>query len=171
MAACGAELVQQISKFLEVPVKNVSCNEKDKVIVAKLNNGKSIKGFGTLVTQLARSSKKNMLGKNFEEEAEVKQWVEYSVCYVNYVDCPLTKQRVLKELNSYLADRTYFVGCSETLADVVLYCALYKTMSSLSFQEKEQYMHLSRWFNYVQQQGELRQKNAVIYFCRMPLYE
>ncbi|XP_069682178.1 eukaryotic translation elongation factor 1 epsilon-1 isoform X3 [Periplaneta americana] len=134
------------------------------------DSNEKITGFGTIVISLAKQCSKSQFGKTPEDEALVRQWIEYAVCYGNYVDLMQTARQVLKELNSVLATRAYFVANSQTLADIVLYYVLHSVMAELTYQEKEQYLHLSRWFNNIQQDPSLRQNNKLIPFSRTPLY-
>lgn len=59
-------------------------------------NSETVSGFGTIVISLAKQCKKSQFGKTQEDEALVRQWVEYAVCYGNYVDLAQTARRVLK---------------------------------------------------------------------------
>lgn len=43
----------------------------------------------------------------------------------------------------------YLVGHQLTLADVMLYYALHPVLLDLTVHEKEELIHLSRWFNQV----------------------
>lgn len=59
-------------------------------------NRETISGFGTIVITLAKQCKKSQFGKTQEDEALVRQWIEYAVCYGNYVDLAHTARQVLK---------------------------------------------------------------------------
>lgn len=62
-------------------------------------NSEAISGFGTIVISLAKQCKKSQFGKTPEDEALVRQWIEYAVCYGNYVDLTQTARQVLKVLH------------------------------------------------------------------------
>lgn len=66
------------------------------------------------------------------------------------------------ELSSYLKVRSYLIGQSISLADLVVFYAIYDIMKHLTPQEKENYLHLSRWFDHLQQVPEIRQGAGLI---------
>lgn len=68
----------------------------------------------------------------------------------------------LQELNGYLSTRSYLVGQSLTLADVVVYYSLCDIMRSLTPVAKEKYLNVSRWFEHLQNIGEIRQSMPLI---------
>lgn len=96
--------LNNISKYSQVPIKNLSFNN-DKVffntfcVYANLKylnfqiptctiNNKTINGFVNITVNLVKNSKKDLLGKDFEEECEVLQWLEYFLTYAsctNYI--------------------------------------------------------------------------------------
>lgn len=59
-------------------------------------NSETISGFGTIVISWAKMCKKSQFGKTQEDEALVRQWIEYAVCYGNYVGLAQTARQVLK---------------------------------------------------------------------------
>lgn len=66
------------------------------------------------------------------------------------------------ELNGHLIGSSYLVGQSLSLADLVVFYALSDIMKQLSPQEKEQYLNLSRWYDHLQQQDDIRQGSSFI---------
>jgi len=76
----------------------------------------------------------------------------------------------LKQLNEYLVNKVFLVDHHLTLADVLLCQCLHQLFEHLSFHEKQQLQHLSRWFNEVQHVENLRQELSEIYFQRTILY-
>lgn len=54
-------------------------------------------------------------------------------------------------------ERSYLVGHSLTLADVVVYYSMSALMGSLTPADKEKYLNVSRWFEHLQSIGEIRQ--------------
>ncbi|XP_067002379.1 eukaryotic translation elongation factor 1 epsilon-1 isoform X2 [Anabrus simplex] len=139
MVVCNEKCVRQIGQYLNVPVGKLSCDASGKISVTTgPNNEDKIIGFATIIAQLARASNRPQFGNDKEDEALVRQWLEYAVCYGNSSHCSQTAHKVLK--------------------------------MTLSFQEKEQYIHVSRWFNHIQQDSNLRQKNNLVIFNRTLLY-
>lgn len=176
MVICNENRLRQLCKSLGVETPTLKSDDKGNVTISAsdLSSGilpnELITGFGTIALSLAKKANNSLLGKTVEEEACVRQWVEYAVCYINLMDSPGVQQRVLKELNNFLADKTFFVSNHLTLIEKLYYFLLYDVMSNLTFQEKEQYVHLSRWFNHLQQDTKLRQNNKLIMFSRRLLY-
>lgn len=67
-----------------------------------------------------------------------------------------------QELNDYLAQRSYLVGQSLTLADVVVFYSMCAIMDSLNASDKEKYLNVSRWYEHLQKMGEIRQNLPLI---------
>ena len=112
----------------------------------------------------------DILGIDNEMKALSRQWLEYAVVCVNYADTPANAKRVLQELNVTLRDKTYLTGTEKTIADVTLYYALHSIMRELTHQEKAQYVHVSRWFDNMQQEEKLRQQLDLISFDLLHLF-
>ncbi|PSN30697.1 hypothetical protein C0J52_23900 [Blattella germanica] len=163
MVVNNIEFIQQIGKYLQVDSEKSISPHNDNLPMENT-------GFGTMTILLAKQCREPQFGKTPEDEALVRQWIEYAVCYGNYVDVAQTSRQVLKELNAILSTKSYLVGNSKTLADACLYYVLYDTMLNMTYQEKERYQHLSRWFDNLQQDSRLRQNNKLVNFSRTPLY-
>ncbi|XP_063242258.1 eukaryotic translation elongation factor 1 epsilon-1 [Bacillus rossius redtenbacheri] len=171
MVLCDDNCLRQVLRYIGVQDQNIYTDDASKVpVISGFGNHKSVKGFGTIIIACARDSKCPLLGKSVEDEAFVRQWIEYATCYANYCDSTQTAHRVLKELNSILVSRAYLVGNKLSLADVVLYYVLYTAVTGLSYQDKERYLHVSRWFDNLQQDSSLRRDNNIIHFSRIPIY-
>lgn len=65
-------------------------------------------------------------------------------------------------MNEHLAQKSYLVGQSLTLADVVVFYAMVPIMESLHPSDKEKYLNVSRWFDHLQKNGEIRQNLPII---------
>ena len=76
----------------------------------------------------------------------------------------------LKVLNLFLSDRTTLGGTKITEADKLVFDCLYQSVSSLTFAEKEHYVHFSRWFDYLQNQSDCLGSKDKICFSKMTLY-
>lgn len=81
------------------------------------------------------------------------------------------KIEALKVLNEYLVDRTTLGGTKVTEADKLIFDSLHSSYSTLTFSEKEAYIHLSRWFAYLQDLDEVSQNRQKIVFSRTQLYK
>jgi glutathione S-transferase len=73
------------------------------------------------------------------------------------------------ELNEYLATRSYLIGEKLSLADLVVYYSLVDIVDNLLPNEKEQYLNLSRYFDFLQNSNELRQGAKVVNFATIHL--
>nr|CAD7572463.1 unnamed protein product [Timema californicum] len=69
-------------------------------LIGGLKNHNPLKGFGTSIITLAKDHKCQQFGTSEEDEALVRQWVEYTACYVNYSDIRTTAIQVLKNANA-----------------------------------------------------------------------
>ena len=81
------------------------------------------------------------------------------------------KHEALKVINQALSDRTTLGGSRLTEADKLMFGLLHKTFTSLNYAEKETYIHLSRWFSYLQNHSEIVGNRERIIFSRNRLYE
>ena len=80
------------------------------------------------------------------------------------------KHEALKVVNQYLADRTTLAGSRVSEADKMMFDVLYNTYSSLTYADKETYIHLSRWFAFLQSIEEISQNRPKVLFSRNLLY-
>lgn len=118
---------------------------------------------------------------DFEQSLQVSQWLEYGNLYVHTISMSDDKHLVkalLDELNNYLVIKSYLVGETITVADLVVYFFIQDSMVGmiyctldieahhllnpfqkyLTYLDKERYLNLSRWYNHMQQL-EFAQKN------------
>ncbi|XP_075216834.1 aaRS-interacting multifunctional protein 3 [Lycorma delicatula] len=130
-------------------------------------------GLGSIILEMVSSvNSKGMLGFSEVDKALVRQWVEYVSIYYPFINkSSSVTHQVLKELNGVLSRQSYLVKNYKTVADIVLFYVLWNVVSVLSFQEKEQYLNVSRWFNTLQQDNKLRQSKPLICFSRTLLYQ
>ncbi|XP_014212486.1 eukaryotic translation elongation factor 1 epsilon-1-like isoform X1 [Copidosoma floridanum] len=171
MVLCNIECVNRISEYLDISPGKLYVSENNTVATDDLIKNQSTEGFSTIVQTLVKNSKyPAILGDDAITQALTRQMLEYAVLCVNYADNSNNEKRVLKELNYVLKFSTYVAGTKKTIADVTLYYALHGIMQRLSLQEKAEYVHLSRWFDNMQQDDKLRQTMDVISFNMMHLY-
>lgn len=143
------------------------------VPTVKVDSGLELTGCAPIGRYIAEQSEKGrtVLGKDAQERALIQQWLEYVAIRCEHGTLSSdTVHSILQELDSYLADRCFFVGISLTLADVFLYYSLHPTVLSLTFKEKEKYGHLCRWFDLVQHHDGLRQNLPIVVFSKTRLY-
>ncbi|XP_043255169.1 eukaryotic translation elongation factor 1 epsilon-1 [Colletes gigas] len=170
MTLCNIQCLERISNYLDVSPVHLEMNE-NVIISTEQTTNQKIEGFSTIIQSLIKNSKcSDILGSNKETEALTRQWLEYTVVCVNYADIPSNGKRVLQELNTALKDNTYLTGTKKTIADITLYYALHSIMRQLTYQEKAQYVHVSRWFDNMQQEKKLRQQLDLVSFDLMHLF-
>ena len=80
------------------------------------------------------------------------------------------KHDALKVINQVLSDRTTLGGTRTTDADKMMFELLYNAYKTLTYAEKENYIHLSRWFCYLQTTDDIIGKRPRIIFSRNRLY-
>ncbi|KAK9304072.1 hypothetical protein QLX08_004447 [Tetragonisca angustula] len=170
MVLCNVECLERISNYLDVSPLPLEMQE-NVVVATKRESNQKIEGFSSIIQSLIENSKyPDILGVNNEMKALSQQWLEYAVICINYADTPSNAKKVLQELNVTLTDKTYLTGTKKTIADVTLYYALHSIMRELTHQEKAQYVHVSRWFDNMQQEEKLRQQLDLISFDLLHLF-
>jgi len=129
-----------------------------------------IQGFNYVLVNLVNSKGMGALlsGRNAEQRALVQQWLQYNLLHLT--EKAAITEYVLRDLDGYLVPCAFFAGHNLTLADPVIYLSLYPVFSEMSFQEKEKYPNLSRWFRLIQEDSQLRGKNKRVIFTQLPLY-
>ncbi len=135
-------------------------------------NGTTVTGLSAIATYLAKTAgRRDLIGGNDAvERALIAQWLEYRVTDIDRCHGEKDISTILKELNTYLATRTYFIGDRFTLPDMLLAYSLHSAVAGLTFQEKEKYVHLSRWFDNIQSLEGVRQHQPPAYFIKNLIY-
>ncbi|XP_066586914.1 eukaryotic translation elongation factor 1 epsilon-1 [Prorops nasuta] len=171
MVLCYIDCINKISEYLDVTPGKLYMNENQTITAETVKNNEIIQGFSTLIQALVKNSKcPGILGNDKEMQALTRQWLEYIVLCISYSDSGANTIRILKELNIALRDRTYITGTTKTIADITLYYALHSIMNTLNNQEKAKYIHVSRWFDNMQQEEKLRKTLDMISFNLVHLY-
>eukprot|EP00088_Acartia_fossae_P020675 TRINITY_DN22212_c0_g1_i1.p1 TRINITY_DN22212_c0_g1~~TRINITY_DN22212_c0_g1_i1.p1 ORF type:complete len:154 (+),score=19.09 TRINITY_DN22212_c0_g1_i1:63-524(+) len=88
----------------------------------------------------------SLLGKTYLEKALVRQWLQFKE---NMMSAGRQEASTLQILNQSLADRTFLAGDEVTIADFVIFHSLDSQLRDMSFQEREQIVHVSRWFSHL----------------------
>lgn len=104
-----------------------------KVVTRTSGQKKSVAGFATILESLASESKSETAQNSRasrEVEAQVYQWIEFSVLYVAPKDKYVSKQ-LLADFNKLFASKSYLVGHFITLADLAVYYAIYDLVVSI----------------------------------------
>ncbi|KAL1461732.1 hypothetical protein WDU94_013604 [Cyamophila willieti] len=124
-----------------------------------------------LLEAISSSNLKNsdVLWSSTEEEFLIKQWIEYTNTHILHAN-------VGQVLSYVLNVSLYYVPQSQYLCDKGSWAVYFKSghwssnQKDLTFQTKEKYQHVSRWFNFIQSLPEVRLGNPVILFSKTPLY-
>ncbi|XP_038057761.1 eukaryotic translation elongation factor 1 epsilon-1-like [Patiria miniata] len=164
--------LKALARFLDVKGVKVNVNSETKVPVLTLN-GMTVTGLSSVANYLAKTAgRRDLIGGNdAAERAAVSQWLEYRVTEIDRCHSEKDVSTVLKELNSYLETRTFFLGERVTLPDLLIMYGVRSAVSLLTFQEKEKFMHLSRWCDNVQSiEGVLQKQQTPVFFVKNPLY-
>lgn len=94
-----------------------------------------------------------------EARCQITQWLDYTALFaIPALGDKHTTNHLLKELNSCFSTKSYLVGQNLSLADIALFYAIQNIIGNLTTYDKENYLHLSRWFNHLQQQERIRCK-------------
>lgn len=96
------------------------------------------------------------------EDLEVKQWLDYVAFFI----IPILNDRingvtVLRELDSYLSTRSYFVGNKCGLADAAIFTALKTIVANLNNVDHEQFQNLVRWYSHIQEVQSVNNRDKV----------
>merc|ERR1719357_2142704 len=133
-----------------------------------IGNGKKIIGFSNIAKHLLRVSEESKF-LTLEDRMAAEQWIEYARTEVSYDKD--TDKVILKELNTYFQDKVYFVANRLTMADIIVFHSVHPMFKHLTFHEKEKYMNVSRWFNNIQKDRQVKQQLSSITFLRTPVYD
>ncbi|XP_074127359.1 eukaryotic translation elongation factor 1 epsilon-1 [Sminthopsis crassicaudata] len=168
----AAEELTLLEKLLGLRRGNKYSAQGDRQIpVLQTNNGPSLTGLATIAAHLVKqANKEHLLGSTAEEKAVVQQWLEYRVTRIGGHSSKEDIRTMLKDLNSYLEDKVYLTGNNFTLADILLYYGLHRFIVDLTFQEKEKYLNVSRWFSHIQHYPGIRQHLSNVVFIKNRLY-
>ncbi|XP_036597111.1 eukaryotic translation elongation factor 1 epsilon-1 [Trichosurus vulpecula] len=168
----AAEDLTLLEKLLGLRRGNkYSAQGERQIPVLQTNNGPSLTGSATIAAHLVKqANKEHLLGNTAEEKALVQQWLEYKVTRIDGHSNKEDIRSILKDLNSYLEDKVYFAGNNFTVADILLYYGLHRFIVDLTFQEKEKYMNMSRWFSHIQHYPGIRQHLSSVVFIKNRLY-
>ncbi|KAK4883971.1 hypothetical protein RN001_000242 [Aquatica leii] len=152
--------LMQVASYLKVQPGKIQIGSN--LIPVRTINDSTTKGFVSIIFEMLKEAKCNFT--NPLDIAEVRQWLEYCIVYTARADGSQNIENMLKELNNLLSTKTYLVSYKMTVADIVLYYMLHNVMGNLSYLDKEKYLHVSRWFDNLQQNSLVRQKNTIVDF-------
>ncbi|GFY44733.1 eukaryotic translation elongation factor 1 epsilon-1 [Trichonephila inaurata madagascariensis] len=161
------KLLLNVSRVLKINNIFSLENSNNEDIHLKTKDGQVFDRFIPAALHIGQlSSQKGFIGSTKEEQGCVYQWLEY---------CLLRNQSqimdILEEMNtSYMIKKVYLAGNEFTLADLIMYLYLYETYSKFTFQDKETYSNVSRWFRQVQNVACAQDLYPKICFSKTRLY-
>ncbi|KAK2859328.1 hypothetical protein Q5P01_003948 [Channa striata] len=163
--------LSSLEKYLGLKKPNkYSTQGEKKVPVLQNNNGPPLVGLVTIACHLVKEAKRpELLGGSAETRAVVQQWLEYTITKVHNCTKEDTKT-ILKDLSLYLQDKVYLASNQITLADIFLYYGIHPIIMDLSFQEKEQCVNVTRWFDHIQHYPGIRHHLPVVVVLRNRIY-
>lgn len=161
MVTISQKYFNDIAQYLRAPLGKITV--KDGLYV-NTNKDQSTIGVINIILCFLKETNSNLGARTVLEEAQIRQWIEFTIVYVGNANNNQNIHLILKEINNMLSTKTYLVGNRFTIADVSLYYGLLNIMASLSNLDKEKYMNVSRWYDNIQQDSALRQKNRFIDF-------
>ncbi|XP_052777280.1 eukaryotic translation elongation factor 1 epsilon-1-like [Mya arenaria] len=168
--ADSGDTIQAIASYLGVKCGKITYDGIERIPVTKGKTG-TRKGFMTITKHLVRAAdKQQLIGTCAEDKAAVDQWLEYRVCTMDRCPSKSDMEVILTDLNTFLADKVYFLRHHLTVIDLALYYGLHKTLTGLTFYDKQNYVHVSRWFNNIQQERSIRQSFPEVTFSKTKLY-
>ncbi|XP_031620958.1 eukaryotic translation elongation factor 1 epsilon-1 [Contarinia nasturtii] len=162
MANKSVENIKRIAKYLKVVPGTIAINN-EKVICRKTKD-QTLSGYTTIISAMGRESKINSFAtSDLLTQCLIVQWFDYAVLFIDpAIESKASTELVLQELNDYLRTRSYLVGQSLSLADVVVFYSLSTIMNSITPATKEKYIDVSRWFDHLQKNGEVRQNLPLV---------
>jgi translation elongation factor 1 epsilon-1 len=162
MVVNSLKSLNQLASFLRVQPGKITLNED--TLPTRVVNKTTVSGYVNIILQLTKEGNSELEGCNNLEKAEVRQWIEYALLYATQGEVNPSSSQLLKELNTILSSKTYLVSHKLTIADIFLYYVLQNTLENLTILEKEKYVHISRWFDNMQQNSSIRQSNKLVNF-------
>lgn len=104
-------------------------------MIYRSSKQENLSGFASIVSSMARESKQGSFGNNeYLKQCLISQWFDYAVLFVApAVHSKTASEAILHELNDYLLSRSYLVGQNLTLADVVIFYAIYNIVVSKTY--------------------------------------
>ncbi|XP_063589349.1 eukaryotic translation elongation factor 1 epsilon-1-like [Penaeus indicus] len=162
------KVLTETAKYLGMGKVKIGTDE-DKITVEV--GGKKTTGFVCGLLSLVRKEKATLEGSTLLEKSLTHNWLTY--CTTDLFHCPTYEAfySCLKHIDRQLANRAFFCGNLLTIADVAVFVALHPFIINWSFQQKEQYVNISRWFDSMQSDTYLSKTYSNVKFSRTLLYD
>ncbi|XP_064097079.1 eukaryotic translation elongation factor 1 epsilon-1-like [Macrobrachium nipponense] len=162
------KIVSDFAKYLGAGKVKVA-SEKNGVVVEV--GGKKFSGFVCGVLNLIRLQKQSLEGSTVLQRCLTHDWL--TQCATDLFHCSTYEElnSNLHYIDKELLTRTYLCGHMVTAADIIMFLILYPFVAKWTYQQKEQYLNISRWFSAVQNDANLKKSHKPVQFSRTCLYE
>ncbi|XP_037657936.1 eukaryotic translation elongation factor 1 epsilon-1-like [Choloepus didactylus] len=166
----GADAVEEAAGLSKG--KKYSTQGEHQIPVLQTNNGPSLTGLTAVAAHLVKQANEEyLLGSTGEEKAMVQQtMVRLQVTQVDGHSSKHDIPTLLKDLNSYLADKVHLTCYYFTLADILPYHGHHRFIVDQTVQEKGKYLNVSCWFCHIQHYPGIRQHLSSVVFIKNRLY-
>lgn len=158
-----------ISNYLKKQNVDIRIEEDDKTILINSQNN-SMEDPIEILIFLGKLGK-NLLGKDFNLENDTREIIKKLM----QVSFELKQDLIMEEFNNMIKNKSFFLGRSLTLVDLVIYISLYSYFKSL-LNESESYtplyQNLSTFFMQIQLITQIRQSCPEdIVYLDVPFFE
>ena len=174
----GTKELENLLGYLQLRPPNLTIDKKKKGGLNEgptlVKNNLTVSGFTTVAKALPLHAKQpQLLGRDQLLRAEVDQWLHYAnnnILPAERADDKSQIRTVLKELNTFLADKTFLVGEAVSVADIVVFACVHNEMKKLAAMQREDLVNFSRWYDALQNTPRVRQKFPHVIVHRTSLY-
>ncbi|KAL5582767.1 hypothetical protein UlMin_015209 [Ulmus minor] len=133
------------AKVAGIPLSANPSAAPDSAPSFHFSNGLKLHGTYVLLRYIGRiASIPNFYGQNAYESSQVDEWLEYASAFSS----GSAFENACKYVDDYLGGRTFLVGDSLSIADIVIWSSLAGTgLRWESLRKSKKYQNLVRWFN------------------------
>mmetsp|Transcript_18619 Transcript_18619/g.25815 ORF Transcript_18619/g.25815 Transcript_18619/m.25815 type:complete len:433 (+) Transcript_18619:104-1402(+) len=139
--------IQLVANYCNTSLNVVDSKSAQHLEILQTKEG-NLEEPGTICQYIASmasvADSTNIIGISPEEKSEVCDWVYRSSTTLN-----VPSQPICAEMNVSLKTRTFLVGSSLTLADLVVFGTLYPTVAKLAPAELVFLCNLTRWMDFI----------------------
>ncbi|BDA44302.1 probable aminoacyl tRNA synthase complex-interacting multifunctional protein at C-terminar half [Coccomyxa sp. Obi] len=159
------KLVRLVAAF-SGSLDKLDVQEDSRELQLILQSGQTLTGSNTICKYLAKSGSKatDLLGSNPEEEALIAQWLSSRYSLLS----PISEE-ALQKLDDELLTRTFLLGTSLTLADLVLFGVLHPALVSFPSAQVGRHKNIVRWYDYLQHKADAHNIYPKVAFKKPPL--
>ncbi|XP_026463484.1 probable elongation factor 1-gamma [Ctenocephalides felis] len=134
----------------------------DNVLTYTSSKNGISKGFIGSLLALAEDSLLCPNTTNPNNRAEIMQWLEYCALFVLPAADNKMELNILKDLDHALKTKSYLLGETLSLADIVMFYSIGSLMHTLNNSNK--FLHVARWYDHLQKNDAVSQGRLIINF-------